>query len=331
MPKPRPVRLAVFKKLAAKRNIKMNIGSKINTDNFKSYSGDQHAIAIIQPGSLGDNFNSTLMLKPIKAKWPNAIIDIYTSTKYASAFHENPLINNTIEIQSYDKNSSLNLVHVIPPLLENRGYTKIYNPHPMINPDKWTSLKHNDIGVNLICAWIRTLEHDDIDYNWPLETILRLNDGETHKVDDFWNVVPKNCRNILIEAGHESGQSYFTEAWLFKICKYLLDGNTNIYISRASDENVNTINDFSPGHVYFVGSLSVRECAHLFNKCDAFFSVSSGLSNACNTNWCKKDIKWFEAINSEAVSSAPIRKEGKNFWFKDDLDGYIEFIKSHGL
>ncbi len=297
--------------------------------NSRAYSENQQAIAIIQPGCWGDNINSTLMFKPLRNKYPTSKIDVYTSSKYASAFYNNPYIDNILETDAYTKNEALNLVHVLPDVIKTNGYAKIFNPHPMINPGNWNSIKHPELGDNLICAWIRALEHADIEYDWPLETVLQLTEEEINKVNHYLSVAPKQPRNILIEAGHESGQSYFNHGWLDKIVRYLANGSTNIFISIASDEGLHNL--LSIPNVHFVGRLSIRECAHIFNSCQAFLSVSSGLSNACNTNWCKKDIKWFEAVNSPAVTSAPIRKEGKNFWYENNVDGYIALLKENGL
>lgn len=302
--------------------------NKINC-NSKVYSPNQQAIAIIQPGCWGDNINSTLMLKPLRAKYPTANIDVYTSTRYASAYYNNPYINNILEADAHTKNEALHLVHTIPKIISTSNYYKIFNPHPMINPGNWNSIKHPHFGDNLIYAWVRALEHENIEYEMPLETILQLTSEEVTKINQYFEHVKPLARNILIEAGHESGQSHFTYEWLSKIVKYLANGETNIFISIASDGGLNEL--LAIPNVHFVGRLSIRECAEIFNRCDAFFSVSSGLSNACNTNWCKKDIKWFEAVNSPAVTSAPIRSEGKHFWYKNDIDGYMRLIMNNGL
>ena len=294
----------------------------------------QIKIAIIQTGSWGDNINSTLMLKPLKQKFPDSIIDVHTSTTYASAFKNNPYINNLIQYQANDKNEALHLTLTIPPMLMGHNYNITYAPHPMFNPENWTSINHPEIGDNLICAWIRALEHTDVPYTMPLETILQLTDEEVNRVQEYCQHVPdmQNRRAILMEISGESGQTFWSPSWTIEVSKYLLNGSTNLFISRKNDSNdVQELRALAPGCVHFVGQLSIRECAELFNRCHAFFSVSSGLSNACGTNWCKKDIKWFEVVNSPAVTSAPIRKEVKTFWYINDCDKFIEILKSKGV
>ena len=302
-----------------------------------TYSDQQpeKKIAIVQTGCWGDNINSTLMLKPLKSAFDTSIIDVYTSTNYYSAFYHNPYIDNIIQFSSHDKNSALHLAVSIPPFLKNSGYDIIFSPHPMYNPEFWTSLKHPELGHNLIYAWVRALENAGIEYELPLETILKLDDKEIKNVYDYIGSMNnfEGSRNILMEVHGESGQTHWNPQWTRATVKYLLkEPNTNIFISRkSSGGDVEELKSFAPNNIHFVGHLSIRECAELFNYCDAFLSVSSGLSNACNTNWCKKDIKWFEAINSSSVSSAPIRSTGKVFWCDNNLDGYLNLLRDNGV
>jgi hypothetical protein len=286
-------------------------------------------IALVQPGSWGDNINSTLMFKPIKDKWPNCILDVYTSTIFASAFANNPYITTLIQAKAETKDQALHLVNVIPNQLNGHGYDVILNPHPMIHPDKWTSTL-NSLGTNLILAWVRCMEDLGVPYTLPLQTVLRLTPQEVANVDNFFR--PPPGRNVLMETETRSGQSFWNADWTMATAKYLLNGNTNLYISRQkSDWDVQQLQEHAPGRVFFAGNLSIRECAELYNRCDIFFSVSSGLSNACNTNWCKTDKKWVETINSDAVSSAPIRSTGKIFWKENNLENFLKMLRDSSI
>lgn len=292
-------------------------------------------IALVQTGSWGDNINSTLMFPPLRDKYPNCVIDVYTSSYYANAFYNNPFVNHIIKYMATDKQSALHLTVTIQPAIKNRGYDHIFAPHPMFNPENWTSIDHPEIGVNLICAWIRALEHAKIPYKWPLETSLRLTEAELQRVAGFCKKIKnmKQMRNVLMEVHGESGQTFWDHTWTILACKHLLaHPQTNLFISRRhNSSDVEELQKHAPGRVYFVGDLSLRECAELFNRCQVFFSISSGLSNACNTNWCRNDILWVETVNSPSVTSAPIRKDGKIFWTKDDKKAFIEMLKSKGI
>ncbi len=280
-----------------------------------------------------DNINSTLMFQPLKKLWPDCIIDVFTSTIFGSAFHNNPYIDALYETPAESKERALHQLVTTPPAIQDLGYDIIFKPHPMVNPDKWTSIKNGTLGTNLICAWVRALEDAEVPYELPLETVLRLTESEVRNVDEYCSRIPMDRRNIIMETQGESGQTFWNHYWTTPVCKHLLkDPNTNIFISRRQiGEDVQQLSQQFPGQIHFAGKLSIRECAELFNRCQIFFSVSSGLSNACNTNWCRKDTIWIETINGDGhggstVSSAPIRSEGKIFWHDNNVDGFINML-----
>lgn len=283
----------------------------------------EQKIAIIQPGSWGDNINSTLMLKPLKTKYPKSQIDLYTTSSYYSAFDNNPYIDNYVISDATGKNACLNFVHIYPDLIKNAGYDIIINASPCINPGHWSSSRYPQLGENLILSWARALDNINVEYDLPLETILYLRQEEISKVDNF--ILSLNIQQdfkILMEVEGESGQSFWNPKWTCEVCKMLAaNHNAYIFISKRNDDNViQMLTNEYPNNIKFVGDLSIRECAHLYNKCQAFISISSGLSNACNTNWCNKTNKWIEVVNSPACSSYPIRSSNKTFWHQNDLE-----------
>lgn len=307
----------------------------MNINPLPNYSKDGvFKIALVAPGSWGDNINQTFQLKPLKDKYPNSIIDVHSSERYASAFYNNPYVNNIIEYKSHDKNSALHLIHTIPPIIQNLNYDIILSKHPMV-ARPWSTCKHPELGENLILVWAAQLDDLGIDYPVPLESSMHLTDTEINNVEAFVSRISNltTKRNILMEVQAESGQTFWNDNWTSAVCEYFLkDENTNVFISRRDiTGTIAKINNTYEGRVYFVGGLSIRECAHLFNYCQVFQSISSGLSNACNTNWCKKDITWLEVINSPAVNSAPMRYANKHFWYKNDLSQYIKYLESVGL
>jgi ADP-heptose:LPS heptosyltransferase len=288
-------------------------------------------IAIIQPGCFGDNINSTLMLKPMRERYHEAIIDVHTTTLYASAFANNPLIDNAVTYPASQKNEALNFVHIIPDKIKAKGYDLVVNPHPMINPDKWASLTQ-DFGTNLICAWVRCLEDNGFRVPAKLDTILELTDAEKRRATELFARCSNSKRNVLMEVGHESGQSFWGPDWTTRVGAHLLNGDTTIFMSRKNDgHDIAQLRSRHPGKVHFVGDLTVRECAALYDHCTHFFGVSSGLTNACNTSGRKADVQWFEVINSSVVSSAPVRSDGKVFWYENDVRAFIDMLKSRGI
>lgn len=291
--------------------------------------GQTKKIAIIQGGAWGDNINSTLMLKPIKDHFEHSIIDIHTSTLYASAFHNNPHINTVVVHHATNKNDAINLALSVPEKIADANYDIIFTPHPIFNHDKWSCINHQEWGENIVFAWVRALEDQGIPYGDRLVTTMKLTDEEITTANEFFEKLPKGRRNILMEIHGESGQTPWTHHWTMAVGKYLCETGCNIIISHKDDRgDIQTLRENHRGQVFWAGSLSIRECAQLFNKCDAFISVSSGLSNACNTDWCQEsETKWFEVANSRTCSSAAIKDKNKNYWFSNDMNGFIELLK----
>ena len=285
-----------------------------------------NAIAIVQTGSWGDNINSTLMFGPIRDKYPNHALDVYTSSYYGSAFHNNKYITELIELPAHTKEQALHLTLTTKPVLV--GYDLVLAPHPMFNGDKWTSMTRPELngsaGSNLICAWIRALEENNIPFG-ELQTHLSLTNKEIENVDKFCDKINMLDHKLnIMEIHGESGQTFFNDTWTKTIVEKLCSRNEIVFISHRIG-CLDLAAQF-PNLCYNVNHLTIRECAELFNRCDKFFSVSSGLSNACNSDWCKKDIEWVEIINSASVSSAPIRSTGKTFWYDNNLLNFLETV-----
>lgn len=301
--------------------------SRNKTTEMPRYSDDDMIkIAVVQGGAWGDNINSTLMLKPLKEHYPNSVIDIHTSNIYHDAFKNNPLINKLIKHEVKSKNDAINLALSVPAMILQSNYDIVISHHPIFNTD-WSSKKHPEWGENLIFAWVRALENIDIACD-SLETILQLLPEEIAKVDEFIKQIPGIDRfKNLIETHGESGQTFYNPLWTKTIIDKLASQNQIVFISKKgkSGEIIKLMEKY-PNNVFFAGDLSIRECAELYNNCDRFFSVSSGLSNACNTNWCKNDIQWIEIVNSTVCSSAAVRSEGKTFWYENNLQKFLKEI-----
>jgi len=322
-----------YKKLLVKKMPKILRARNSNLIVAKTTVADKKPLCdinIIQTGCYGDNMISTLMLKPIRNKYENNNIVVHTSTLYASAFYNNPYIDKLVEYQSSSKNEALNLTLL---LLEKLKDKFVISKHPMFCPDSWTSIKHGELGTSFMCSWIRGLEDHDIPYELPLELVLNPYQCEIDKIDNYYNSLPnKNSYKVLMEVHGESGQSQWDCNWTMVFVERFLSHkeNSTIFISkREFTGEIKTLSERYGNKVVFVGDLSLRECACLFNKCDMFISVSSGLSNYCNSNYCKKDIKWFEVVNSEAISSRIIRTAGKEFWYYNNLDGFVNLVISN--
>jgi hypothetical protein len=286
-------------------------------------------IGIIQTGSLGDNINSTLMLPPLRAKYLDADITVHTSSLYESAFWNNPYINQLRVHQASNKKQALALMHEVRPLIDDCDIQLM--PHPAVNPGKWASSSHPEAGENLIYAWVRALEEIGVPYPWPPCTTLQLSPAEVDRVDQLCKRVPgfNGQKKTLMEMAGESGQSFYSRNWTMAIVPMMCARGEIVFASRRY-EGIDTkqLKQRFPRQFFFVGDLSVRECSELYNRCDRFLSVSSGLANACNTSGRRRDVEWIEVVNSAACSTAPIYSQGRTYWHENDLNKFKEFFAS---
>lgn len=292
-------------------------------------------IAFVQLGSYGDNINSTMMLKPIKDYWQGCTVDVHTTDLYAGAFHNNPYVDRLVDYHAATKSACFDLYNSVPRLVDGMKYDKVIVPAPILHPTRRNSLLHPEFGENIITTFMRVMEDNGIPYEFPVKTVLRLTPDEVHGVDAWLAGVKAQLggkRNILMEVHGESGQTHWNPDWTTAVGRHLMKQRSNLFISRRDKTaEIARLEQEFPGHVYWAGGLSIRQCAELFNRCDLFMSVSSGLSNACNTDWCKTDIKWVEAVNSMTVTSAPVRKDGKIFWYHNDLPRFLKMLSDAGI
>lgn len=296
-------------------------------------------IAFVQLGSFGDNINSTLMLPAIKRAYPDCVIDVHTTTLYQSAFKHNPFISQIIAHPCSSKTHCFDLYNTIPNEVKTQDYVKTFVPAPILCPDR-TSLKHPELGNNLICSFMRALEEEGIEYDYPVKTTLKLDRDEIRNVDNWINMAQIQLvqhTTILMEVQGESGQSYWNHHWTLAVGRHLVARPyTNLIISRKDKtREVDQLEKEFPKRVYWAGALSIRECAELYNRCDHFISISSGLSNACNTDHCippdGDKRKWIEAVNSPTVTSAPLGTAGKTFFYENDTQKFIKLLRNRGL
>lgn len=302
-------------------------------------------VAFVSLGSWGDAINSTLMFKPIKRHFESidgvCSIEVHTTALYESAFHNNPYVNNIVCHQYQGKpvtrkQDCFALYNTVPDLVRKIGYDKVFVPAPILLPTKRNSLLHQEFGDNLICTFMRYLEDNGIDYQWPVETILRLTNSEIEAVNSWLKkqkVSLDNHFNILMEIHGESGQTFWNHNWTLAVSRHLMrKPSVNLFISRREKTaDIAQLEIETNRKIKWVGELTLRECAELHNRCNAFFSVSSGLSNAANTNHCRKDLLWFEVVNDHTVTSAPLRTDNKVFWYKNDINAFTKMLAEKGL
>lgn len=281
-------------------------------------------IAIIQTGCWGDNVNSTLMFAPIRKKYPNSIIDIFTADRYHSPFLKNPYINEIIKLPSANKNDALNLMHTVRP----ENYDLVIRNHPMLNKN-WSSHLNPGLGENLILSWVNWLEANNVPYEIPLTTDLILSDVEKQAPIDFIQQhVSKDRKGIiLVEAETESGQSFWNAQWTDTVARKLHAMGYIVLINSMREASIaQNLQACTGNRIIWMGGFTLRTMAAFYDHSDVFISVSSGLSNACNTQQRKIIPHWLEVVNSLTCSSNVIRSTDKTFWHDNNITHFCDHL-----
>jgi len=280
-------------------------------------------IAMVQTGCWGDNVNSTLILKPLKNKYQNSTIDVFTAERYHTPFINNPYINEIIKLPSSNKNDALHLMHTV----NTTGYDLIIRNHPMLNKN-WSSHKNPGLGENLILSWVNWLEANDVPYEMPLTTDLILSDEEKRTPIDFIEKLPKDRKGIvLIEAEAESGQSFWNAQWTDAVAIKLHTMGYIVLINSVREASLaQNLQSVTKNRIIWAGGFTLRTMAAFYDHSDVFISISSGLSNACNTQQRKIIPHWLEVVNSLTCSSNVIRSTGKTFWHDNNITNFCNHI-----
>lgn len=289
-------------------------------------------IAIVQYGSLGDCINSTLMFGPLRAHYGADVdIDVHTASIYRPAFDHNPLITRTIGYPAASKRDAFALYNTPRPT----GYDLVLTPAPILRPvvDR-CSLRYPQLGHNIILSFARALDDLGVFYSLPLQTTLVLTDAErTTAIAYLSKIICRHAKRrfYLIEAGAESGQTFVDDMWLYNLIGFLCRRNDAICVVSCKKLGPTLQRLLSHNKIAWVGALSVREVSVLFDQCAAFFSISSGLANACNVHGRRRDVPWFEVVNDATCSTAPIYNLGRTYWYRNDLAAFLAHLETVGL
>ena len=167
-----------------------------------------------------------------------------------------------------------------------------------------------------------------IPYELPLKTDLVLTPHEIAQANGFMNRVTKGKGFILMECEGESGQSFWSPDWTHDAILTLSRMGYIVLVSCIQQRQmVMNLQIETSNKVVWVGSASIRVVAGIYDHCDGFISVSSGLSNACNTKQRRPMEHWIEVVNSLTCSSSAIRSDGKTFWHNNDVNAFCAMLR----
>lgn len=128
-------------------------------------------------------------------------------------------------------------------------------------------------------------------------------ESEKQCINNFVDTLPKNKKNIMLETHYKSSQSTWNENMTIRtieICTKMF-GECNFLF--ASGVNTNEIK--KPENIISCSHFSLREISLLYDYCDLFVGVSSGISVAVSC-WHNKSVPMIQFCSDYWCSTFPV-------------------------
>jgi len=166
-------------------------------------------------------------------------------------------------------------------------------------PAPWANCDHLDVHFSLISNFV---------FNFPanleIHPCLFFTPEEDQKAEQFIKNLPFKY-SIMMETKYFSGQSNWddqTTETVINTCRSRL-GDCNFIFASP-----NTHHLFSGKGVVDCSQFTIRQCIPIFNRCNLFLGVSSGISQAICSWTANPLVKRIELINTLTISTSPIAR-----------------------
>jgi hypothetical protein len=258
-------------------------------------AGKRYGIAIFH--NLGDVLACTPIAKQLKADDPDCHIVCFTSVPGEQALRLNPYID---EITVLPGNPHF-LDSKIRTLAEKGNWTRFFAPAAYMNYDvvpggSRLNPKGSIFGIVKAAAKL----HWTVPFVFP----FRLAEEEKEQARAFLSALPPGIR-ILVESETESNQSPWRDDWSFDLLESLRTLDP-LFIFTAKDCPAFFQEFRARGGRAVFCSLPFRLNAEIFNSCDAFIGVASGISCLTYSDYCRTDIPRIEISRGEHWGAAEL-------------------------
>nr|WP_321397821.1 hypothetical protein [uncultured Desulfobacter sp.] len=265
-------------------------------------SQNQYCIAIFH--NIGDILLCTPIARQLKSDDPECHITWYTSKRYAFVLDNNPYIDEVIALPDMplhncqvldifkpymtSENAGLFALNSeIPRLRNERPWTRFFTPAPYLNYQELDRLPPEASLLDIIKSYA------DFDWTVPDLPVIRLTNIEIRKAKQYVDALPCGIK-ILIETEFKSRQSYFDFDCLINLIKSILYLKPVVIItSKNRPAYFKEIQNLYKQIYWFSGEFRLN--AELYNNCDGFVGVSSGVSTLTYSDWCRNDLPKLEA------------------------------------
>jgi ADP-heptose:LPS heptosyltransferase/SAM-dependent methyltransferase len=242
----------------------------------------------------GDILNCTPIARQLRLDHPDARITWITSERFAFLLDQNPHIDELMAVPGDPKA----LADRMEEFRRLRPWTRFIDPAPYRN----YQLAPGGSLLEIIRA------SAGLTWSAPPRSVMRLKPEEIAEARAYWATLPEGLR-ILLETDFLSDQSPWTDACAFEVLDVFRDLDPAlVFTSRRRPAFLDELQARHPK--VFWCELGFRPNAELYNLCDAFIGVSSGLSCLSLTDHCRRDVPSLEFTRGDhwslATSGVPL-------------------------
>ena len=247
-----------------------------------------YRIGIAVYHALGDVLNLTPVARQLRHDHPEAHIQWFTSKACEPALRHNPDLDEVV----IQEGEWADLDAGILSLAESGDFDDFYAPAPYLNYEAAP-------GGSL---WDLYRAAPGLDWTEPVVPVLQLTPEEIQEARAWWDALEPGPR-ILIECDAHSQQSPWSLTTV-DLVHELLGGLNPLYVFTARDLPAEVARIQSLGGRAVHCGLPWRLNAELFNRCDAFLGISSGISALTGSTACRVDVPSVEFVRGEHWSTA---------------------------
>jgi hypothetical protein len=251
---------------------------------------DRPLAAIIIFHAAGDILNATLVSAQLRRNHPEYYIVFITCERYKNLLDHNPDIDQLIALAGDPASLDLDM----PAIKTYHRWVEVFTPAAYFSPglaQGWTinRVTREPVGIALT------------DCRLP---VLVLSDVERDEARVWWSTLPRG-RKVLIETEFNSSQSPWNDDFVEALGTML--GPLGVIFIFTAFNRPPFFDDFQLrfGNAVWC-ALPFRLNVELFNLTDAYLGVSSGISVAISSNWCRRDIPWIEVCHGPIWSHVEI-------------------------
>lgn len=237
---------------------------------------------------LGDIVNATIIARQIKADHPDAHLVWFIAERYAFVLEGNPDVDEVVALSGDPKQLDAR----IEELRASRPWDRFYVPAPYMAYDK---LPGGDLTELMLATYDGTL-------TVPLRPVIVLNEREVERARSWWAQLPPDRLHILVETEFFSDQSPWDRSYALDMVRRLAPLRpVFVFTAKNRPPYLDELAAEYPDVVWC--DLPFRLNAELYNLCDAFVGVSSGISCLSNSTWCRPDVPHIEVVGGPHWSS----------------------------